>query len=68
MPIYSDKEKWHSEYLERVIRIIILKCDPNAPVKPFIKYLQSFDLRRDVFNLYKRITETRTDKAGRREN
>src|SRR5438067_671839 len=68
MPMYSDAEAWHSEHLERAMRTVILKCDPNAPVEPSIEYLQSFDLRRDVSDLRKRIAEARADETGRREN
>lgn len=48
MSQYADEEAWHSEALERAMRTMILKSDPNAPIEPSNQYLQSFELRRDV--------------------
>jgi hypothetical protein len=68
MPLYSDEEEWHSEDLERVMRTMVSRCDPNAPVEPSTEYLQSFGFRRDVSDLRKRIADARAEKNSRRED
>jgi hypothetical protein len=62
MPSYPDEEAWHSEPLEQAMRTMILKRDPNAPVAASTEYLQSFERRRDVFALRRRLDEAKATK------
>ena len=62
IPLYPDEEAWHSEPLERAMRTMSLKCDPNAPVEPSADYLESFDRRRDVSGLRRDIEEAKAAK------
>jgi hypothetical protein len=62
MPSYPDEEAWHSEPLEQAMRTMILKRDPNAPVAASTEYLQSFERRRDVFTLRRRLDKAKVTK------
>ena len=59
MPLYPDEEAWHSEPLERAMRTMMLKRDPNASVEPSTEYLQSFERRRDVSALRRDLKEAK---------
>ena len=62
MPLYPDEEGWRSGPLERAMRTMILKSDPNAPVEPSTEYLQSFERRLDVSTLRRDIKEAKAAK------
>ena len=62
MPLHPDEEAWRSEPLERAMRTMSLKSDPNAPVEPSTEYLQSFERRRDVSDLRRDMEQAKAAK------
>jgi hypothetical protein len=61
--LYPDDTLW-DDGLERAMRTMSLRRDPNAPVAPSPEDLRSIELRKDVSNLRERL---RKAKAGSRD-
>lgn len=53
--LYSDEEAQDAQHLEQAMRRMVTFCDPDAPVEASRKYVESFQLRRDVSVLDKQI-------------
>src|SRR5690606_33657006 len=49
--LHPEAQAWDTEHLEQAMRTMVLKSDPNAPVKPSQDYLQRFERRYDVSTL-----------------
>ncbi|KAH6716382.1 hypothetical protein BKA61DRAFT_720900 [Leptodontidium sp. MPI-SDFR-AT-0119] len=63
--IYPEQGVWESAGLERVMRSMCLKRDPNAPCFPSEEDKQDFEKRRDVSSLRKRLAQAKISNPDR---
>ena len=62
--LYPDEGMW-DDGLERAMRTMTLRRDPDAPVLPSPEDLQSFELRRDVSDLRERLRKAKAANPNR---
>lgn len=63
--LYPDEGMW-DDGLERAMRTVSLRRDPNAPVAPALEELQSFELCKDVSDLRERLRKAKAANQDRR--